>query len=96
MSDGRYYTCGFAFNPGEPSEIRTEDLDQFRFLGNTQAITIALAPLGWDIPQPDSGALASSTGLNRDDITPRDEVSVPGPQDFGTDEMGDDEGDHGG
>lgn len=75
-----------ALNPGEPSEVRTEDLDQFRFLANAQALTIALAPAGSEIPLPDVAALEASVGVSsRDDISTRDSVSVPGPQDFGTD-----------
>ncbi len=76
-----------AFNPGDPSEIVTEDLADFPFLDDAQAITIALAPEGADIPLPETlDTLASVYGQGRDEgIEPPNQVDVPGPQDFGTD-----------
>jgi hypothetical protein len=75
-----------AFNPGDPSEVVTDDLSDFPFLDDAQAITIALAPLGADIPLPESlDTLASVYGQDRDEgIEPPNDVDVPGPQDFGT------------
>ncbi len=75
-----------AFVGGEPSEIRTEDLDSFRFLANGQAITIALAPPGADIPLPPSvDDLAAVIGQSREQgVDPRNTTAIPGPQDFGT------------
>ena len=74
---------------GSAVEIRTEDLDDIRFLGDRQGLVIALAPLGAEIPPPPDVALDSLAGVlgqNRDDLSDRtDDSVVPGPQDFGID-----------
>ena len=78
-----------ALGDGPPDEIRTENLEDTRFLGDGEGIVIALAPLGADIPRPRDGALDSLAGVrgqNRDDLSDRtDDSVVPGPQDFGVD-----------
>lgn len=68
-----------------PSAVQTDDLSGFRFLGDSQAITIALAPEGADIPLPNLDALATHAGESRDEgVEPPNTSAVPGPQDFGT------------
>ena len=73
---------------GTPSEIRTEDLDSFRFLDDGQAFTIALAPAGADVQLPPSVTeLAGGTASRDEGVTDgRNTTDVPGPQDFGTTE----------
>ncbi len=77
-----------AFVGGTPSEIRTEDLDGFRFLADGQAIAIALAPPGAEIPLPSSiDNLGALVGQSRDQgVDPRNTTAIPGPQDFGTED----------
>lgn len=78
-----------------PSEIRVDDLDSFRFLADGQAVVIALAPLGADIPMPETAALADHGDETRDeDIDGRNTTAIPGPQDFGT--LDNDDHDEGG
>ena len=75
-----------AFGDGPPDEIRTEDLDETRFLGDGQAIVIAFAPADAEIPRPESlDQLAAVLGQSRDEgIDGRNTTAIPGPQDFGT------------
>jgi len=63
------------FAPGEttPSEVVTEDLLNFRFRQDQEAIVIALAPAGADIPPPpqasiDQAAAASPNVLRTDGL----------------------------
>ena len=68
------------FAPGAttPIEVITEDLNGFRFEANQESITIALAPIGSDIPAPpegnldtaaaDSGHILETDGLNDLDL----------------------------
>ncbi len=48
------------FDPGatEPTDIITEDIGDVRLLGDLEAMTIALAPLGADIPLPPEESLS--------------------------------------
>lgn len=61
------------FAPGEttPSEVITEDLNDFRFSQDQEGVVIALAPLGADIPPPpqasvDAAAESSPNVLQTD------------------------------
>lgn len=44
----------------EPSEIITEDLEDYRFGGDLEGFVIALAPLGAEIPAPPADAIATA------------------------------------
>lgn len=69
-----------------PTEVVTEDLAGLRFLADAQALTIALAPEGADIPPPESlDSLDAVRGQSRDEgVDPPNTSAVPGPQDFGS------------
>ena len=74
-----------AFVGGDPTEIILEDLEDVRFLNDREAFTIARAPLGAEIPLPNSidnleGVLGGRSGPG---IEPPNTTNVPGPQDFG-------------
>lgn len=75
-----------AFGDGGSDDIRFEELADTRFLDDSQALVIALAPVGAEIPRPDSiDALAAVTGQSRDEgVDDRNTTAIPGPQDFGT------------
>ena len=74
-----------AFVGGDPTEIILEDLEDVRFLNDREAFTIARAPVGAEIPLPNSignleGVLGGRSGPG---IEPPNTTNVPGPQDFG-------------
>ena len=74
-----------AFVGGEPTEVILEDLEEVRFLNDREAFTIARAPLGSEIPLPNTidnleGVLGGRSGPG---IAPPNTTNVPGPQDFG-------------
>lgn len=73
-----------ALGSAEVTEVRTEDMDGFRFLEDGEGIVIALAPQGAEIPPPPSlDALAATSGLTRDEgVEPPNTTAIPGPQDF--------------
>ena len=74
-----------AFVGGAPTNIFLEDLEDVRVLNDREAYTIARAPIGYEIPLPNSvgnleGVLGGRSGPG---IAPPNTTNVPGPQDFG-------------
>lgn len=76
-----------AFSGGPPTEIITDDMADIRFLNDGEGYTIARAPLGAEIPGPNSlEALAAVIGQGRGEgVEPPNSSNPPGPQDFGVD-----------
>lgn len=54
----------FPLDATEPSEVITENLDDYRFGGDLEGFVIALAPLGAEIPVPPADAVATATAAS--------------------------------
>jgi hypothetical protein len=70
-----------------PTEVITDDFYNMRFLAEGEGFTIARAPLGADIPLPNSlDALSGAIGQPRDEgVELPNDTEVVQPQDFGLD-----------
>ncbi len=70
---------------GAPDEIITDNFDKVRFRAEGEGFTIARAPVGADIPVPDTlDALRAVLGQSRSEgVEPPTDSEVVPPQDFG-------------